>query len=159
MKMTETWDGKPIAPEPPFGATVVVFRVRERGPEFLILHRAHQGPTYDGDWAWTPPAGARQPGESIEACARRELYEEAGLSAQIHPVRSNQQDWSVYWAQVAPDDDARLHDAEHDRFEWVPLGEALRRCRPERVAAGIECAAQAIGIATAERVGRSRTGA
>jgi len=37
-----------------------------------------------------------------------------------------------------------LHDEEHDRFEWVSLADALQRCRPERVAEGIEIVARTI---------------
>jgi aminoglycoside phosphotransferase (APT) family kinase protein len=40
-----TRDGRPISDEPPFGATVVVSRVRL---EVLMLHRAHHGPDYTG---------------------------------------------------------------------------------------------------------------
>ncbi len=73
MNDATTWDGKPISPEPPFGASVVVYRRGAAGVEFLILHRAHSGPEFDGDWAWTPPSGARLPHEPILACAEREL--------------------------------------------------------------------------------------
>ena len=35
--------------------------------EFLLLHRvAPGGPDYEGEWAWTPPAGARQPREDLK---------------------------------------------------------------------------------------------
>lgn len=34
-----------------------------------------------GDWLWEVPAGKLDPGEAPEACARRELREEAGLDA------------------------------------------------------------------------------
>jgi hypothetical protein len=44
------WDGLPISNEPPFGATVVVFRVRDDRLEVLMLHRRHHhGPDYTGD--------------------------------------------------------------------------------------------------------------
>ena len=76
-----TWDGLPISDEPPFGATVVVFRVRDDRFDVRMLHRAHHGPDYTGDWAWTPPAGARLPGELVEDCARRELRETRGSSS------------------------------------------------------------------------------
>ena len=79
MTLRTTWDGLPISEEPPFGATVVVYRHNGARLEILLLHRAHHGPDYVGDWAWTPPAGSRLPDEPIEACARRELLEETGL--------------------------------------------------------------------------------
>ena len=74
-----TWDGQPIADDPPHGVTIVVHRRGAVGYEVLVLHRARHGPDYVGDWAWTPPAGCRLPSEDVDVCARRELYEEAGL--------------------------------------------------------------------------------
>ena len=144
FSMSKTWDGKSIASEPPYGATVVVYRMTSAGPEFLILHRAHQGPAYDGDWAWTPPAGARQPSETVEACARRELLEEAGLCVHVRRADHGATDWAYYSAEVGSDAQVALHDEEHDRFEWVSLANALQRCRPERVAEGIEIVARTI---------------
>lgn len=47
------------------------YRQTESQAEFLVLHRAHSGPDYEGDWAWTPPAVARQAGEEIDACAAK----------------------------------------------------------------------------------------
>src|SRR5689334_8450153 len=98
-----TWDGLPIAQEPPFGAVVVVFRDGGSGCELLLLHRAHSGPDYSGDWAWTPPSGARLPGEPIEACARRELGEETGLSLQLTHTDCGSEDWPVYIAEAPLD--------------------------------------------------------
>lgn len=139
-----TWDGNPIASEAPYGAAVVVFRRGPSGPEFLLLHRAQRGPEYEGDWAWTPPSGARRPGEAVEACAQRELLEEAGLQAPLRRVDDGAQSWAVFCAEVGPDASVRLHDREHDRFQWVSLDEAVRRCRPSQVARGIELAGRAI---------------
>ncbi len=46
--------------------------------EFLLVHR----PRYD-DWSF--PKGKLDPGETDEECARRELAEETGLSAELGP--------------------------------------------------------------------------
>ena len=59
-----TYDGEPIAEDAPFGATVVVYRRVGDGLELLVLHRAHDGPDHEGDWAWTPPAGAGKPAKT-----------------------------------------------------------------------------------------------
>src|SRR4051794_11769779 len=78
--METTWDGKPIAAEDPRGCAVLVRRRLAAGElQTLLLHRAHNGPEYEGDWAWTAPAGARFPGEPVLAAASRELAEEAGI--------------------------------------------------------------------------------
>jgi 8-oxo-dGTP pyrophosphatase MutT (NUDIX family) len=124
-----TWDGKPISPEPPFGCTVIVYRWQGTTLEVLMLHRASLGPAYEGEWAWTPPAGARLPGESVEACARRELAEEAGLVLPIIATDHGTTDWVVFVAE-AFDQQVVLHDREHDRFVWLRPEDALARCLP-----------------------------
>lgn len=134
-----TWDGLPVSDERPHGVTVVVYRWADQGLEVLLLHRAHQGPEYEGDWAWTPPAGARFPGEAVEACARRELREEAGLTLEVRPTACGTADWHVYVAEAPPCAAVSLeHDPEHDRYEWLPAAAAVARCRPVRVAEALE---------------------
>jgi len=101
----------------------------------VLLHRTPLGE--EEDWAWTPPSGARLPGEDIYACARRELEEEAGLVAEVRPVAVTGVDWALFVAAVEPGVRVVLQDVEHDRYAWVPVPEALRRCRPAVVADGI----------------------
>jgi 8-oxo-dGTP pyrophosphatase MutT (NUDIX family) len=133
MSARTTYDGVPVAQERPFGASVIVYRQAEGGLELLLLHRAHGGPDFEGDWAWTPPAGARQPGEEPDAAAARELLEETGLRLPMRRICDGSGDWLVYAAEAAGDCSVVL-DAEHDRFEWVPAERAPARCRPEQVA-------------------------
>jgi 8-oxo-dGTP pyrophosphatase MutT (NUDIX family) len=128
--MRTTWDGLPISPEPPYGCAIVVFRRAGNGREVLMLHRAHHGSEYEGDWAWTPPSGSRLPGEAPEECARRELREETGLALALHATDCGTPEWLAYWAE-APQDAVVTLDAEHDRFAWLPAEEALRRCAPD----------------------------
>lgn len=133
--MQRTWDGLPVAQDHPQGAMVVVRRRGARpGPEYLVLHRAHHGPAYEGDWAWTPPSGARLPGEPVLAGAVRELGEEAGITgARLLPADLSGR-WAVFAADVPAGTEVRL-DAEHDRFEWLPAAQAERRFLPAMVAA------------------------
>jgi 8-oxo-dGTP pyrophosphatase MutT (NUDIX family) len=138
-----TWDGLPVSEERPFGATVAVWRRNDGDIEWLLLHRKHHGPEYQGDWAWTPPAGARLPGEPLDECARRELLEETGLDLDFEPTGCGGDDWVVYVAE-APAGAAVELSPEHDRFEWLSLGEASARCLPAVVAAGLECAASTV---------------
>lgn len=128
-----TYDGNAISQEPPFGAAVVVYRAGSTAPEFLVLHRGHNGKESEGDWAWTPPAGARWPGETPAECAMRELEEETGLRLQVKHTDGGSPEWYVYVAE-APTDAAVTIDAEHDAFAWLTLPEAASRCQPERVA-------------------------
>jgi 8-oxo-dGTP pyrophosphatase MutT (NUDIX family) len=137
-----TWDGLPISSEAPFGASIVVYRQGADGIEFLILHRAHNGPTYEGDWAWTPPAGARLPGETIDECARRELREETGLTLAVQATDRGSESWAIYHAEATADQAVMLLDVEHDRYEWVTLEVALTRCLPEVVSASVQYVAR-----------------
>ncbi len=130
--LVTTWDGLPVSPEPPFGASIVVYRRRQGQTEILLLHRAHHGAAYEGDWAWTTPAGSRLPQEDIEVCARRELREETGLDRPLQTPDIGGDEWAAYAVEV----DARVTitlDAEHDRYEWVDLHTALTRCQPVQV--------------------------
>jgi 8-oxo-dGTP pyrophosphatase MutT (NUDIX family) len=130
-----TWDGLPVAEDQPHGAMVVVRRPGHGGdPEYLMLHRAHRGPGYEGDWAWTPPSGARLPGEPVLTGAARELTEEAALTAPLIPVDLSG-GWAVFAADVPAGTQVRI-DPEHDRYTWLARPDAERRCRPETVLAG-----------------------
>ena len=127
-------DDQPIAAEKPFGACIVVHRRAVSAVrEFLILHRAHEGPDYGGDWAWTPPAGSRLPGEDIATCAARELKEETGLELELVEALFESSDFCVYVGEADFDCVIRL-DADHDWFEWLSAETAMSRCRPGVVA-------------------------
>ena len=130
--MDRTWDGLPISAEQPHGCAIVVFQRAGAGLRLLLLHRAHNGSAYEGDWAWTTPSGARLPGEPVTACAQRELAEETGLTLPLQPTDCGSPDWFVYQAE-APLDATITLDAEHDRYEWLTPDEALRRIAPDRV--------------------------
>ena len=142
---THTYDGLPIAQDPPHGAAVIVHRRGPLGLELLILRRAHTGPAPEGephiagDWTWTPPAGARLPGEPVGLCAQRELLEETGLVLPLRLTAAGSPHWRVFTALARPDAQVVLDD-EHDAYEWVDLDEALRRCRPQLVADQIRVA-------------------
>lgn len=130
-----TWDGLEIAADEPRGATIVVRRpIGDDHFEYLLLHRAHHGPDYAGPWAWTPPAGARQPGEAVEPAALRELKEEAGIDGtDIHPIDLSGE-WARFYAQIPADAPVELIDAEHDDYRWVGPQTAGRLCLPSAVA-------------------------
>jgi 8-oxo-dGTP pyrophosphatase MutT (NUDIX family) len=135
-----TWDGLPVAADEPHGAAIVVRRPDgQGGREYLLLHRAHRGPDFDGDWAWTPPSGARLPGEPVLAGALRELAEEASITSALPVPVDLSGPWAVFLAEVPARTRVRL-DAEHDQFRWVSAAEALSRCRPASASAGLAAA-------------------
>lgn len=68
------------------GATVVV----RRAGRYLVLRRVEFHD--NGDWEWTPPAGASEPGEAAYHTAVRELREETGLQLPLTLVRDG--DWA-----------------------------------------------------------------
>ncbi|NUT32760.1 MAG: GNAT family N-acetyltransferase [Hamadaea sp.] len=129
-----TWDGLPIATDHPRGSGIVLRRPTGDGDEleFLLLHRHHHGPAYEGDWAWTSPSGARLPDEPVLVGAERELLEEAGLAGvPLRPVDLSG-GWAVFAAQV-PAGTAIVIDPEHDRFAWLSREAALPLILPESV--------------------------
>ena len=119
------------------GVAIVIWR-RAPHPEVLLLHRAAFGAAFEGDWAWTSPGGARRHGESSDVAARRELREETGLELDLDAVDSRvalaqrEVDVAVFAAEAQADDVVVLSD-EHDRYEWVAVGE-VKRCLPAWVA-------------------------
>jgi predicted metal-dependent hydrolase len=125
------------ATEKPYGCSVIVWRPAENGREYLVLHRRTvRGADYEGDWAWTPPSGARRPGEQLGATAGRELREETGLELRITRIDVGAEDWPVYAAEAPRDAEVILNE-EHDRFRWTSVDEAERLCLPPLVGQSI----------------------
>lgn len=111
----------------------MVRRPGTAGWEYLVLHRAHEGPEFAGDWAWTAPAGCRLPGEPVEPGALRELAEESGIVDMAIWAVDLSGRWAVFAAEVDADQPVTLDD-EHDRYEWLPADQAVARILPASVA-------------------------
>jgi 8-oxo-dGTP pyrophosphatase MutT (NUDIX family)/phosphohistidine phosphatase SixA len=98
-----------------------------RGTEVVLVHRSR----YDD---WTLPKGKREAGESLPACAVREVQEETGasirLGAPLDQIGYDQGGtpkrvdwWSGAVVTVVP----RAPDHEVDVVSWLPLRAALSR--------------------------------
>src|SRR3954452_724669 len=130
-EVSRTWDGLEIATDEPIGSTVVVRRVSPAGEtELLLLHRSVRGVDFEGDWAWTAPAGCRQPGEAVYPAALRELAEEAGLSGLQPWAVDLSARWALFAVDVPYDIEVDLVDPEHDRYAWLTAAAAAPRVRP-----------------------------
>ncbi|WP_277602257.1 NUDIX hydrolase [Georgenia faecalis] len=116
-------------------AGALVWRVHERRLQVLLVHR----PRYD-DWSW--PKGKLDPGETLAACAVREVAEETGvavaLGQPLPSVRYRLADGRVkeshYWTATVVEDGAPALAArpavqpadprEIDAARWVDAKEA-----------------------------------
>lgn len=106
----------------------IVTRTGAGGTEVLVVHR----PRYDD---WSLPKGKLEPGESHEACARREVLEETGVVAALgdevpsvtYRDRRGNPKVVRYWRMtVLRDTGPPASDDEVDAREWWPPARAAR---------------------------------
>jgi len=93
--------------------------------EILVAHR----PRYDD---WSLPKGKCDVGETLLACARREVFEETGLTCEVGPEladvryrdRKDRSKLVRYWAMEAVAGTFVAND-EVDQVRWLAFPEAV----------------------------------
>jgi 8-oxo-dGTP diphosphatase len=99
---------------------VVTAAVVRRGDTFLLTRRL-KGTHLEGMWEF--PGGKCEPGESLEACLRREIHEELGVDAQVkHLLLSTQHTYDTRHIELhffACDLDAEPHPRLGQEIRWA----------------------------------------
>ena len=105
-----------------------MIRDGEHGPEVAVVHR----PKYDD---WSLPKGKRDPGETDEQCAVREVEEETGLRCALgrellptrYVDRRGRPKVVRYWDMKVVGSRPFVANDEIDELVWLPIDEAVRR--------------------------------
>ena len=105
----------------------VTAAVLERDGRILIARRG-KGDPLEGKWEF--PGGKMEPGESPEACLRRELREELGIETRIGPYLGTSHFAYVHAsielvAYRATFVSGELELREHQEVAWIPSEELL----------------------------------
>ena len=116
--------GKPVLA----GGAVVTRTDPARGTEVVIIHRKR----YDD---WTLPKGKLDVGESLPACAVREVREETGVTIRLGvPLDTIRYETAKtgpkkveYWGGTVLHSARRAPDDEVDMVSWLPVRAALAR--------------------------------
>lgn len=94
----------------------------------MLVNRRPEGSYYAGWWEW--PGGKRNPNESFESCAKRELYEEIGIEvnnvrlfeSQVSEYPDRRVNLRFFVGDLAGPRKARSDALEH---RWIAPVEAL----------------------------------
>jgi predicted NUDIX family NTP pyrophosphohydrolase len=124
-------------PRAKLSSGVVLYRTRADALEILLVHPAGN---YNRRAPWGIPKGAPDPGETLEAAARRETLEETGIAIDgtlvdlgfVDYTRSKKRVHA--YAAAAPDDAApRCASWEVDKVEFIEMTRARRIIHPDQV--------------------------
>lgn len=110
-----------------------------RGPDGVEVLLVHASGNYNRGKPWSIPKGIPDPGESLEAAARRETLEEAGVAVQGTLESLGEIVYSksgkrihCFASQASADDAPRCASWEVDRAEFVPLARAEELIHPDQ---------------------------
>jgi predicted NUDIX family NTP pyrophosphohydrolase len=116
-------------------AGTLLYRRREGTLEVLLVHPSGN---YNRKAPWGIPKGLAEKGETLEAAARRETLEEAGVIAgdlvSLSSIDYRKSRKRVHcFAGAAPANAAPICASwEIDQAEFLPLDEARRRIHPDQ---------------------------
>jgi predicted NUDIX family NTP pyrophosphohydrolase len=116
-------------------AGTVLYRRGAEGPEVLLVHPSGN---YNRGKPWSIPKGLPDPGEELEAAARRETREETGVvpqDLQELGTATYQKSGKTIYAFVGPapaDAAPACTSWEVDAAEFVPLNVAHARIHPDQ---------------------------
>lgn len=107
----------------------VVERSPEQSPTFAVIYRERYGPE------WALPKGKREPGESWQQTALREVYEEIGLRVRITGLAGatfymakEKPKVVLYWRMQVDGDITPFRPNNEARdLQWLPLEQAIAR--------------------------------
>jgi predicted NUDIX family NTP pyrophosphohydrolase len=109
-----------------------------RGPEGLEVLLVHPSGNYNRKAAWSIPKGEPDEGAELEATARRETAEEAGVAAgELTPLghidyRKSRKRVHCFTGPAPEDADPRPTSWEVDQASFVPLEQARLRIHPDQ---------------------------
>jgi predicted NUDIX family NTP pyrophosphohydrolase len=117
-------------------AGVLLYRHFAGQLEVLLVHPSGN---YNRNKPWSIPKGLPDEGEAVEAAARRETFEEAGVDVtgplvELGTIRYQKSGKLIHcFAAAAPDDcSPRCASWEVDRAKFVSLSDAQRLIHPDQ---------------------------
>lgn len=113
-------------------AGAVLWRPGPDGPEVAVIHRPAKP-----DWSF--PKGKPEAGESAPDTARREVYEETGMTPVLGrrlPPRRYLKGWALkrvdYWCATVSGPTEFVPNDEVDQLDWLPAPAARARLTRRR---------------------------
>ncbi|HWQ08076.1 MAG TPA: lipoyl(octanoyl) transferase LipB, partial [Holophaga sp.] len=139
-----------VAPSFSRSVSALTWRRGAEGPEILVMLRQPD----QGLW-WSSVTGMIEPGETPEAAAGRELFEETGLSGRLSPLDLTHAFWldprlvnlpggeprfnreTCFQVEVPAQANVDLAPKEHSQFRWCTFAQARELMRWEGAQASL----------------------